>query len=172
MPERVCLKKRMEQSSNVLPVDFDGVFRFTNPTEEDFTGFWNKKGYTYPAMSTSLMVIMDATPLEIQNIRKKFAKELAEREFFKSAKAKEMTATERVNNAPAFGSIHSARSYSDSDLKDYIQKCLTPLPIAQATIADMPTSKVEENLSRDEEGELRTTVVDKKTSLKQKALKS
>ena len=62
--------------------DFDGVFRFTNTTDEDFVTLWNNKEYTYPAGKTVPMII-SGEPLEnIQQIRKYFAKRLAEREFF------------------------------------------------------------------------------------------
>ena len=80
--------KSIMKYETVLPPDFDGVFRFTNWTKEDFVGIWGSKEYHLPALSTSPMVIPDHSPLEIQHIRKKFAKDLAEREFYKSAKYK------------------------------------------------------------------------------------
>jgi hypothetical protein len=61
----------------VLPSDFDGIFRFTNWTDSDFTAKWDNIEYTFPAKKTTPIVIPNATPVEIQNIRKKFAKELA-----------------------------------------------------------------------------------------------
>lgn len=155
----------MDTFTNVLPADFTGVFHFTNPSDEDFVGKWANKAYMYPALKTTPMVIMDATPLEIQNIRKKFAKELAEREFFKSERAKQMTSIERANNAPALNSIHQANVYSDSDLKEYIQKCLEPLPLAQQTITEIPRKNTEDTLSRDEDGELNTQPVTRQSGL-------
>ena len=68
----------------VLPEDFDGTFRFTNPSEEDFIGEWGSKEYHFPAGKTVPMVMPEYSPIEIQHIRKKFAKNLAEREFYKS----------------------------------------------------------------------------------------
>ena len=50
--------------------DFDGVFRFTNPTDEDFDYKWNNVIYTYPAMQTVPMVIKNETPEHVQQIRK------------------------------------------------------------------------------------------------------
>lgn len=157
----------MQPFNNVLPEDFDGTFRFTNPTDEDFVGKWGGKSYTYPAMKTTPMIIIDATPLEVQNIRKKFAKELAEREFFKSQKAVTLTA------APgALNSIHQANVYSETDLAPWIQKCLEALPIAKQVIVEAPKVDTEANLSRDEEGNFRTEPVTKNTSLRKKALEA
>lgn len=162
----------MEKGSTVLPPDFDGTFRFTNPTDEEFVGRWNSKEYRFPPMSTSPMLIIDATPIEVQHIRKKFAKELAEREFFKSQKAKELTSIERTQNGPAFQSFKQANSYSVNDLEKTIQKCLEPLPISSAIVTETPKQPIEEKLHRDEEGELVTTAIDKKMSLKKKALEA
>ncbi len=156
----------------VFPEDFDGTFRFTNWTGDDFTAKWNSKAYTFKANTTSPMVILDATPLEIQHIRKKFAKELAEREFFKSDKAKQLQTIERANNGPALGSIMGANSYSVDDLQSYIQRALEPLELSRADVAEVPRSRVEDKLSKDDEGNLVTDVVDKKVSLKDKALRA
>lgn len=155
-----------------LPADFDGVFRFTNWTNEEFIGRWNGKAYTFPPLSTSPMIITDASPLEVQNIRKKFAKELAEREFFRSDKYKQLVSVERNGNGPALNSIHQANSYSTDDLGSMIQRGLEPLPIAQAEVSLVEKPDITEQLSKDEEGELRTQAVDKKMSLKEKALKA
>lgn len=160
--------------NTVLPADFDGVIRFTNPYSEDFTGFWNSKGYTFKAMTTSPMIIHDATPVEVMHIRKKFAKELAEREFFKTDKAKKLESIERnPDGTPRLNSVMMANSYNlDSDLAPLIQKCLEPLPISKVIVTEIPKENIEEKLSKDEEGNLRTTVVDKKVSLKKKALEA
>lgn len=36
---------------------FDGVFKFTNATDEDFAVLWNNKEYVYPANTSCPMVI-------------------------------------------------------------------------------------------------------------------
>jgi hypothetical protein len=161
-----------EPITNVLPADFDGIVRFTNATEEDFVGKWGKKNYTFPAMKTTPMVIVDATPLELFGIRKKFAKDLAEREFFKSNKYKSLTAMEknRDNNAPQLNSIHQANTYSLDELAPYIQKCLEPLSVGKATVTEQDFEKTENKLHTDEEGNLITKAVDKNLSLKERAL--
>src|SRR5882672_7900700 len=101
----------------ILPADFDGVFRFTNWTDEDFEAKWGGKVYVYLAKTTSPMVIPEHSPLEIQNIRKKFAKDLAEKEFFKSKGYKTFLADERNKDGTArLNSIHQAVAYTINDL--------------------------------------------------------
>ena len=151
----------MNQDKNVLPADFDGVFRFTNFTNTDFAARWGGIEYTFPALKTTPMIIPGATPEEVQNIRKKFAKELAEREFYKSDKLKSLEAQTPVGSA---GSFRMAAIYTDNDLKPFIQKCLEPLPLAQAAMKVMPKTS-ENNFRKDDEGNLVTQVLDKKTSL-------
>ncbi len=113
---------------NELPQDFDGVFKFTNFTEEDFITSWNSIEYTFPAMKSSPMIISGATPEEVQSIRKRFARRLAEREFYKSERFKKMN--KGTNVIPA--------TYSDDELTPFIQKCLTPLEIAPITSKALP----------------------------------
>ncbi len=151
----------MKEENNVLPADFDGVFRFTNVTETDFVAKWGGIEYTFPAQKTSPMIIPGATPEEVQSIRKKFAKELAEREFYKSEKLKALEAQTPIGSV---GSFRMAAVYTEADLKPYIQQCLEPLPIAQATLKQMPKQEV--HLRKDDDGNPVTQVVtDTKKSL-------
>lgn len=157
----------------ILPEDFDGTFRFTNFSDEDFVGVWGGKQYHFPANRTSPMVMSDLSPVEVQNVRKKFAKNLAEREFFKSQQYKNLMGQERTpEGTPKLSGIHSAGTYSLSELTSLIQQCLTPLPVQKATVTDAPKIETESQLTRNEDGELNTQVVDKKTSLREKALKA
>lgn len=154
-----------------LPADFDGVFRFTNWSNEEFVGMWGSKEYHFPANSTSPIVIPEHSPLEVQHIRKKFAKDLAEREFFKSTNYAKFKSQETNNDgSPRLNSIHQAGQYSTAELAKLIQRCLEPLPVSRATVTEAPKEKVEDKLSRDEDGQLRTEAIDKKTSLRDKAL--
>lgn len=139
----------MDTKENILPADFDGQFRFTNWTDEDFKAKWDGVEYTFPANKMTPMTIMSATPLEIQNIRKKFAKELAVNEFYKTKKFKGMDDKKHGQN-PAI--------YTDSDLIPLIQKCLEPLEIGRltATKAERKYAKLSED----------TKVLDGKESLK------
>ncbi len=159
----------MEPVTNILPENFDGTFRFTNASEEDFTASWGGKNYTFPAMKTTPMIIMDASPVEIQNIRKKFARKWAEREFFKSKKYKDAVAQERNPDGSArFNSFQQGGQYSDTDLEPYIQQCLTPLAVGSLNITEMPAEDIESKLTRDAEGELNTTIASPGRPLKLK----
>ena len=157
----------------VLPADFDGVFRFTNPTEEDFVGKWGGKEYHFPAMSTCPMIIPEHSPLEIQHIRKKFARDLAEREFYRSDKYSSFKAQERnPDTSPRLNSIHQAATYSIDDLTPFIQKCLEPLPVSKVIVQEVAKERMEDKLSRNEDGELNTEAIDRRSSLRKKALES
>lgn len=156
-----------------LAKDFDGTFKFTNWTDEDFTAKWGGKEYTFPKNSRSPILIPDQSPLEIQNIRKKWAQKLAEREFEKTERFGQLKAQERnPDGSPRLNSIHQAGSYSLSDLAALIQRCLEPLPMKSASVVESKKISVEDKLTRNEEGELNTAVVDKKTSLRKKALEA
>lgn len=144
-----------DPKDSILPEDFDGVFKFTNWTDEDFTARWNKVEYTFPMRKTSPM-IMNFTPVEIQSIRKKFARELAIREFYKSKKFKEMN-----KHVPGGTPV----SYHDEDLTEFTQKCLVPLEVSKFSAKKVITKPLEEINSRDESGELNTQPVDQKSSL-------
>lgn len=140
---------------DVLPADFDGVFRFTNWTSSDFKAKWGGIEYSFPAERTTPMLIPMATPEEVQNIRKKFAKELAILEFYKTPKFVGMNAT-TPGGTPAL--------YTESDLTPFIQRCLEPLPLAQATRTVLPKDS-EQNYRKDSRGRNLTKVVEKDESL-------
>lgn len=158
---------------NTLPRDFTGVFYFTNPSEEEFIGRWNSKEYRFPPKSTSPMVMPEHSPLEIQHIRKKFARDLAEREFFASQRYEQMRRQEgeKIDGVvvPRLNSMHQGVPYADSDLAGYIQKCLIPLDQARATVNAAPVTPIEAKLSRNDDGELNTVAIDKKLSLANRA---
>ena len=147
-------------NDNTLPEGFSGVFHFTNFTDRDFTAKWNNVAYTFPAMKTSPMIIPTATSEEIQHIRKKFARELGEREFYKSGRYKSLDgqALPASGNPPAI--------YTDEDLAPFIQKCLDPLPLAHAGATQLPRDS-EKNYRKDEDGTNITVPIDGKKSLVQ-----
>lgn len=163
-------KDNIMKFETVLPADFDGVFRFTNASKEDFIGIWGGKEYVFPAETTSPMVIPDQSPLEIQNIRKKFAKDYAEREFYKSKSYKVMQGQEGKPGNRTMNSIHQAATYTLKDLEPWIQQCLKPLPVSKATVRSVSKEPLENKLSRNDDGELITEAIDKNTSLRNKAL--
>jgi hypothetical protein len=125
-----------DEKSKILPEDFDGVFRFTNFTGSEFKAKWDNKEYTFPAGKTVPLVIPNATPLEIQSIRKKFAKELAVACFYQSDKFKAMNTSHLGKNGEPTGGMPSL--YTDTDIAPFVQRCLEPLPIAQAKVVELP----------------------------------
>lgn len=149
----------MNNNNNILPADFDGVFRFTNFTDKEFKAKWASIEYTFSPESTTPMIIPGATPEEVQHIRKKFARELAIVEFYKTPKFVAMNNVQPGGVPPL---------YTDSDLEPFIQRCLEPLPIAQVKMAASPNPKADENqLRKDDEGNNVTQILDKKKSLLQ-----
>lgn len=163
--EQVNLKKVMEYE-RILPEDFDGVFRFTNDTNEDFIGKWGNKEYIYPAHSTSPMVMPEFSALEIQQIRKKFAKDLAEREFFKTPQYEKLRLREGPIDdmgmiTPRGQGMSHAGTYDENVLVGFIQSCLKPLPLGRATVQKAATIPLEEKLSKDDNGDLNTIAVEK-----------
>lgn len=133
----------MNDIKNKLPEDFDGVFRFTNFSDQDFTAKWDSKEYTFPANTTSPMIISGATLEEVQNIRKKFAQDLAIREFYSSKKFA-MLNTHTPGGTPAL--------YTDSDIAPFVQRCLEPLPISQAKVVKAKKTDMADLLHKDDEG--------------------
>lgn len=109
------------------PREFDGRFFFTNPDTEDFTGFWNGTPYTFTAMSTSPFYIVDANPLETQEIRKRFAVRLAQRMYGKS---KEYQALEKKSEGKATPMHYdAAKAY-----QPFVDQCLKVLPEAKTVV--------------------------------------
>lgn len=155
---------------SILPENFDGVFRFSNFSDEDFIGIWNKKEYLFPAQSTVPMVMTEHSPIEIQHIRKHFAKKLAEREFFKGNDYKVKAGQEGTPGNRIMSGIHQAATYTLDELAPLIQKCLLPLKDAKLTSKPVITASIEDKLSRDDDGRLNSEAIDGKSSLKAKAL--
>lgn len=104
----------------------DGVFYFSNNSNEDFIALWNNKEYKFLAKTCSPMIIQGATPEEVQNIRKKFAYKWAEREWCKGSEYKRM--------AKMGGGLPPTRD--DSTLEPLVQMCLNPLPIKKAEVKE------------------------------------
>lgn len=130
----------MKNEVEDYPENFDGVFRFTNPTDEDFVTLWNNKEYTYPAMKTVPMVIANTTLEEIQQIRKYFAKRLAEREFFKTKGFNKIR--NGVKNDGTVGGTLIAHSYDERDLQPWVDSCLNTLEMSTAKVKDVPEQKL------------------------------
>ncbi len=145
----------MNSEKAMLPEDFDGVFRFTNFTKEPFVAKWGGVEYTFPPESRTPLIIPTATPNEVQSIRKKFAKELATLEWYKTPKFVGM------NNITPGG---TPALYTDSDLAPFIQRCLEPLPEAKATIK-VPIKDDDSKFRKDRKGKNVTKILDEDESL-------
>ncbi len=143
-----------------LPEGFDGVFRFTNFTKDEFKAKWGGIEYTFPAEKSTPMIIPGATPEEVQHIRKKFARELAVQEFYKSKKMKELD----KRNPVGMTTFQGALTYTDTDLTDFIQQCLNPLPVGQAKLKVLPKDS-ENNYTKDSKGRNVTKVLEGGESL-------
>jgi hypothetical protein len=113
-------------------------------------------------MSTVPMLgmILDATPLETQSIRKRFAKDWAVKEFFRVGANDPLERT--AAGAPA--SVHGSY-YTEAQLAPYIQMCLDPLPKATAKVKEVVQDTMESKLSKDEDGEIVTRAVKSKEEL-------
>lgn len=135
----------------------EGMFPFTNYTDREFRARWDGKEYIFPPNKTVPMLGMigNATPEHLQFIRKKFARELGEREFYETDKFKKMN-SEKAGYRPA--------PYVLNDLASHIQKCLEPLPVAKANVVSLPKDS-EDNYRKDSKGKLVSRVVDGSESL-------
>jgi hypothetical protein len=156
----------------VLPEDFTGTFYLSNPTDEDFTGVWAGKQYLFPAGTMSAIMIPEHSPIEIQHIRKHFARALAEREFYKSKGYAVLRGQEGTQGNRNLNSIHQAAAYTIKDLEPYILEYLKPLPVSKLLSKRVESVPLEEKLHKNDEGEPMTQAIDKKSSLREKALKA
>lgn len=151
-------------TKSVLPEGFDGVVRFTNWSDEEFVGVWDKKEYKFPALSRSALVIENATPVETLHIAEKMAKKLAEREYFKSAKYEMLREREGIRNhlgmiQPTAHGMSHAGQYSEQDLATMIKKALAPLPEADVTVAPIIKPTMEDRVHKDEDGSITTAPI-------------
>ena len=135
-----------------FPENFSGVFNFTNWTDEDFSVLWNSIEYTFAAKTTSPIIIPGESLESIQNIRKFFAKKLAEKVFYSSKRYDELNSlTGKSGGVPALFN-------EDKEFAPYIQKCLEPLPAASA--------KMKQKAVEQAETSEHTSIVTDKDSLK------
>ena len=160
-------KKDVMERVKMLPENFDGVVRFTNWSDEDFVGRWNSKDYEFKANTTSPLFIMEQTPLEMLNICKKFALDLAIREWGKSKWYEDNLKRERnVDGSPRFQGMQGAATYSIDQLAPLIQKGLYIYDESKAKITEALRPKLEDKLTKDPEtGHMNTRAVKKGASM-------
>lgn len=104
--------------------NFDGTFKFTNATDEDFVFLWNNKEYVFEKGTCSPIIIADESLENIQEIRKKAAYKLATREFYKGKQYRSMSKMGR-GTPPTF---------DDKVLQPWIDECLKPLPVSKVKV--------------------------------------
>lgn len=118
---------------NPIEESFDGVFKFTNNSDEEFKFVWNSKEYTFPAKSTCPMIMPGFTLEEVQSIRKKAAYKYAQREFEKSPVGVKIAKEGAKHFSPA--------TYNEQILEEFVQQCLVPMPLASAKTAEIKKVK-------------------------------
>lgn len=159
-------KQNVMERVKMLPENFDGVVRFTNWSDEDFVGRWNSKDYEFKANTTSPLFIMEQTPLEMLNICKKFALDLAVREWGKSQWMKDSLKRERnADGSPRFQTMAGAATYSEDQLAPLIQKGLYIYPESKAKVTEVFRPRMEDKLKTDDEGKMVTKPVRKGASM-------
>ena len=106
----------------------DGVFYFTNTSKEDYKHLWNNIEYTFPAESSTPMIIRNEPPENVQAIRKRFAYDWAVEQFHNG---KEYLKLSKMGNG-------LPPTYDEKILEPFIEKCLNPLPMGQIKTKEMP----------------------------------
>lgn len=124
MPEK---PNNMNDEQIEIGEDFDGVFRFSNNSDEEFKALWNNKEYVFAPHSRSPMIIPHESLENIQEIRKRWAFKWAEEQWYKGEQYKKMS--------KMGGGLPPTRD--DKVLEPLIQMCLDPLPIAKADVKDV-----------------------------------
>lgn len=118
---------------NIISNYTDGVFRFTNCSDEDFTALWNNVEYLFPKKSTCPLVIPNETMENIQEIRKRFAFKYAQREYFNTK------SFQKIRNGDGTSVLSS---FDTKALQPFIDQCLEPLPV---TVAKTVTKKTDDD---------------------------
>jgi hypothetical protein len=161
-------KQNVMERVKMLPENFDGIVRFTNWSDEDFTGRWNSKDYFFKANTTSPLFIPEHSPLETLNIVKKFALDLAVREWGKSQWTKDALKRERnADGSPRTQGMGGAASYSVDQLSPLIQKGLYLYPSSKAQMSEVEKVKIEDKLHRDDDGKIVTKAIKKGASMRE-----
>ena len=113
--------KLTAETPKTNPNYLNGVFYFSNASEEDFVALWNNVEYIFPAMTCSPMLIANEPPENVQEIRKRFALTWAQKQWYAGREYKKM-----VKEGGRIPAIPNEKVY-----EPLIQMCLNPLPIVQ-----------------------------------------
>lgn len=132
---------------------FDGRFFLTNPFSKDYTCKWNGVEYTFQAMTTAPLIIEDATPLQTQSIRRKFAADIGTAEFMRSAEYARVSGMEKKseghmpgNYIPLVKNLQTGEWDEASPIAKYALKCLEPLPIKEVKVGRPRKKEVEQKI--------------------------
>jgi len=160
-------KKDVMERVKMLPENFDGIIRFTNWSDEDFVGKWNSKEYEFKANTTSPLFMVDQTPLEMLNICKKFALDLAVREWGKDKWYSDNLKRERnADGSPRGYGMQGAATYTIDQLAPLIQKGLYIYSASKAKVQEALRPKLEDKLHTDDDGQIVTKAVKKNSSMR------
>jgi len=120
------IKQEVPTQDTAMEEEFDGIFKFSNTSDEDFMFLWNNKEYVYPAHTSCAMIIANESAENIQEIRKRAAMKFAQRELMKSKEYRSIEKEASKHVSPA--------TYNENILEAYIQQCLSPLPLGSAKV--------------------------------------
>lgn len=110
--------------------EFDGVFKFTNPTDKERKYLWNNKEYAFPANSTVPLIIPSETLENIQEIRKRFAYRMAQERVYEG----EITPGGYDYNKMKLMGNGLPPTFDDKILEPFIEECLKPLTLTRAKV--------------------------------------
>lgn len=115
--------------------DFSGVFYFTNPTNKERRKLWNNKEYIFPPESRVPLIIASETLDNIQEIRKRFAKDLALERLYEGEPVKDRQGNVvfDYNKAKGLGN-GMPPTFDEKILEPFIEECLKPLPIKRGSV--------------------------------------
>lgn len=118
--------------------EFSGVFMFTNPMKRKWVHLWNNKEYSFEPESTSPLIIQNETLENIQEIRKRFAKDNAIERLYEGEKVYARDgktvvfdykkAKEMGNGIPP--------TFDEKILEPMIEECLKPFPIKKVGVKE------------------------------------
>ncbi len=117
--------------------EFSGVFMFTNPTKTERRFLWNNKEYIFPAEATVPLIIPTETLENIQEIRKRFAKAMAQERLYEGEPVlnRDGKIVFEYHKAMEMGK-GLPPTFDEKILEPFIEECLKPLPIKRIEVKE------------------------------------
>lgn len=103
---------------------------FTNPMKREWKHLWNNKEYIFPPESTVPLIIPTETLENIQEIRKRFAKDLALDRVYEG----EVTPSGFDYNKAKEMGRGMPPTFDEKILEPFIQECLKPMPVKRMNV--------------------------------------